>query len=146
MYRITSKHNGFIRCGVRHPSEAKEYSDDHFSHDEIMTLEAEPMLVVQHVDGESDEPSDSGDDDITEEEKISAVVDEARKMSLAVANENGKEETPDLYFTEEMFRTLPMPKAQEISKSMYQVTGRSWDGLWKDFSAAQTAAFAKGQE
>ena len=142
MICITSKHNGFIRCGVRHPSKPTEHADDRFSDEELEILKAERMLTVEHVD----DPEGSGDDDETEEEKIAAVLDSAKKGAMVEADKNGKEDAPEYFFTEGNFRTLPMPKAQEISRDLYKVTGRSWDGLWSDFSAAQTAAFAKGQE
>ncbi len=49
MIRITSKKAGFRRCGVAHPGETTEYPNDRFSKKEIAILEAEPMLVVEHV-------------------------------------------------------------------------------------------------
>ncbi len=45
--RITSKKDGFRRCGVAHSSTPTEYPDGRFSKEEIETLLAEPMLVVE---------------------------------------------------------------------------------------------------
>jgi len=146
MYRITSKHNGFIRCGVRHPSAATEYSDDHFSHDEIMILEAEPMLVVQHFDGESDESSDSGGDEKDEAEKIAEALDSARQMALVEADKNGREDAPEYFFNQDLFKSIGWVLAQKVAKDLYGVVDNSWKKLWEEFSAAQTAAFAKGTE
>jgi hypothetical protein len=49
MIRITSKSEGFRRCGVVHPSTATEYPDERFSKKELEVLKAEPMLVVEEV-------------------------------------------------------------------------------------------------
>lgn len=49
MICITSKKEGFRRCGVAHPKANTEYPDDKFSEEEIAVLEAEPMLIVEHI-------------------------------------------------------------------------------------------------
>jgi len=46
MIRITSKQDGFRRCGTAHPKEATEYADDRFTPGELEILSNEPMLVV----------------------------------------------------------------------------------------------------
>ncbi|HHR6222747.1 TPA: HI1506-related protein [Providencia alcalifaciens] len=43
---ITAKVNGFRRCGIAHSDTATEYPDDHFTKEQLATLQAEPMLVV----------------------------------------------------------------------------------------------------
>ena len=53
MIRITSKRAGFRRCGMSHPKEPVEYSDDRFSEDEIVALTAEPMLIVEVIETET---------------------------------------------------------------------------------------------
>jgi hypothetical protein len=58
MIRITSKQNGFRRCGISHPKEAVEYPDKRFTADELKTLQDEPMLVVTVV---SDKPEKDKD-------------------------------------------------------------------------------------
>ena len=55
MIRITSKYNGFIRCGVHHPSTTTEYDDDHFTKEEMEILQAEPMLMVRRVEAVDDD-------------------------------------------------------------------------------------------
>ena len=46
---ITSKKDGFRRCGVDHPSARTEYPDGKFTPDQIRALQAEPMLVVELI-------------------------------------------------------------------------------------------------
>ena len=46
---ITSKKNGFRRCGIAHPSTRVEYPDGKFTPDQIKILQADPMLVVELV-------------------------------------------------------------------------------------------------
>lgn len=50
MIRISSKREGFRRCGVAHPKEPVEYPDDKFSKEEIAVLEAEPTLTVEYTE------------------------------------------------------------------------------------------------
>lgn len=45
--RITSKRDGFRRCGISHPASPAEYPDEQFSKEEIKVLKAEPILVVE---------------------------------------------------------------------------------------------------
>lgn len=46
MIYITSKRNGFYRCGVAHSEHTTAWADDHFSPEQLAILEAEPMLIV----------------------------------------------------------------------------------------------------
>lgn len=46
MIIITSKKEGFRRCGMAHPTTPTEYPDDAFTSEQIKALHAEPMLVV----------------------------------------------------------------------------------------------------
>ena len=59
--RITSKKEGFRRCGVAHSQKPRTYPDDRFSKEELGRLEAEPMLIVERIpeepeDGDAGEP------------------------------------------------------------------------------------------
>lgn len=47
MIRITSKREGFRRCGIAHSKTPTEYPIDKFSKEELKALEAEPNLVVE---------------------------------------------------------------------------------------------------
>lgn len=49
MIRITSKQDGFRRCGVAHTAQPAEYPDDQFSEKELKILKSEPMLVVEQI-------------------------------------------------------------------------------------------------
>lgn len=51
MITITSKKDGFRRCGIAHSAAPVEYPDDRFSPDELAALQNEPMLVVTVADG-----------------------------------------------------------------------------------------------
>ena len=58
MIRITSKKDGFRRCGVAHPKGATDHPDTRFTPDQLNILSNEPMLKVQHV--ENPEPDGPG--------------------------------------------------------------------------------------
>ena len=49
MIRITSKKDGFRRCGIAHYG-SRIYPQDAFREEELMCLLVEPMLVVDVVD------------------------------------------------------------------------------------------------
>lgn len=55
MIRITSKQDGFRRCGVAHPKAATEYPDTAFTPDQLEQLQAEPMLTVEMVETKKEE-------------------------------------------------------------------------------------------
>lgn len=55
MIYITSKRDGFWRCGISHRETTTAYPDDRFTPDELARLEAEPMLIVSR-----DAPGDTG--------------------------------------------------------------------------------------
>lgn len=57
MIRITSKQNGFIRCGVVHPWGTMNYPDGTFSENELEVLKREPKLKVEIIE---DDPPDNG--------------------------------------------------------------------------------------
>lgn len=44
--RITSKRDGFRRCGIEHPATAVDHPVDQFTKEQLKALKAEPMLVV----------------------------------------------------------------------------------------------------
>ena len=46
MITITSKYDGFIRCGIRHPSEPTFYPDSRFTAEQLEILTREPALSV----------------------------------------------------------------------------------------------------
>jgi hypothetical protein len=58
MIQVTAKKDGFRRCGVAHPKEATQYPDKRFTADQMETLKAEPMLVVEIVEATKEEKKD----------------------------------------------------------------------------------------
>ena len=47
MIRISSKREGFRRCGVAHPAVATDYADDVFTDEQMEILQNDPMLIVE---------------------------------------------------------------------------------------------------
>jgi hypothetical protein len=47
--RITSKRDGFRRCGIEHPAQPAVYPDGRFTDEELARLKAEPMLIVEVI-------------------------------------------------------------------------------------------------
>lgn len=45
--RITSRRDGFRRCGVAHPAAPTVHEDGAFTPEQIERLQAEPMLLVE---------------------------------------------------------------------------------------------------
>ncbi|MFN3879802.1 MAG: HI1506-related protein [Nitrincola lacisaponensis] len=58
--RITSAIEGFRRAGVAHPKSPTTYPDHFFTEEQRAQLEAEPRLVVEHID--ADEITDPATD------------------------------------------------------------------------------------
>ena len=54
MIRITSKQDGFRRCGVAHPKAATDYPDKAFSKAQLETLQAEPLLKIEVIPEKSE--------------------------------------------------------------------------------------------
>lgn len=49
MIRISSKREGFRRCGIAHTVTPVDYPDDRWSPAELAQLKAEPMLTVEVI-------------------------------------------------------------------------------------------------
>lgn len=54
---ITSKRDGFRRCGLAHPACAVTYPDDAWTPEQLAQLKAEPNLIVVETsdEGETDD-------------------------------------------------------------------------------------------
>ena len=89
--KIKSKEKDFRRCGIAHPTEFVEYSDDRFSKDELAILKAEPMLIVEVVDKKGAAAAKAEAERLAKEE----VEKEAEAKQLADA-EAGKKDGEDL--------------------------------------------------
>jgi len=55
MIRITSKQDGFRRCGIAHSKGPTEHKDETFTPDQIKALQEEPMLVIEIVNEDQKE-------------------------------------------------------------------------------------------
>lgn len=58
--RITSKLDGFRRCGIGHPKAATDHPADRFTEAELERLQADPVLTVELLDGELLDPDADG--------------------------------------------------------------------------------------
>ena len=63
---ITSKHNGFRRCGIAHSSTAARYPDDFFSETQLRALSKEPQLILAYEEDEFDQVQDRRDESLQE--------------------------------------------------------------------------------
>ncbi|UPQ37745.1 HI1506-related protein [Providencia rettgeri] len=74
---ITAKVNGFRRCGIAHSDAATEYPDDHFTKEQLATLQAESMLVVSVGNNDTAQKStDAGAD-----KQIAALKAEVKRLT-----------------------------------------------------------------
>jgi hypothetical protein len=63
---ITSKRDGFRRCGIAHSSQAARYPDDFFSETQLRALLKEPQLILAYAEDEFDQVQDSRDESLQE--------------------------------------------------------------------------------
>ena len=63
---ITSKHDGFRRCGIAHSSKAARYPDDFFSEAQLRALSKEPQLILAYEEDEFDQVQDRRDENVQE--------------------------------------------------------------------------------
>ena len=73
-------------------------------------------------------------------EKTAAALESVRKMAIEESKKRGG--GPSLVFTEETFKALGWEKAREVAEKLYGVKDSSWDGLAKEFMAAQEKALS----
>lgn len=57
---ITAKVSGFRRCGQDHPNCPVKYEDGTFTDEQLATLKAEPMLVVQELTESTNDQKSGG--------------------------------------------------------------------------------------
>ena len=89
MITITSRKDGFRRCGVTHPATATEYPDDRFTGKELKALQAEPMLTVE-VTGDKDQAKTEADRKKAAEAKAKAEAEaKAKAEAEAKAKADG---------------------------------------------------------
>ena len=99
MIKITSKQEGFRRCGIAHGCLETQYKDDFFSDEQLEQLRKEPMLVVDW--SENEPPSLNATETIalvktlsTLDELAAISVNENRKSVLAAITAREKELAP----------------------------------------------------
>lgn len=56
---ITSKRDGFRRCGIAHPSKPTSYPDEFFTEEQLQALDKEPQLILDYAEGEFDQVKDA---------------------------------------------------------------------------------------
>lgn len=59
---ITSKRDGFRRCGIAHPGQPTFYPDDFFTDEQLEALEKEPQLILAYAGEAFDQVKDVLDD------------------------------------------------------------------------------------
>lgn len=69
MIRITSKKEGFRRCGIEHSTEPKLYANNQFNKTKLEILKDEPMLVIEEDIPASDKSSGNNKTDKEEDDK-----------------------------------------------------------------------------
>ena len=47
---ITSKRDGFRRCGIAHPAKQTPYPDDFFTQEQLKALSKEPQLILAYME------------------------------------------------------------------------------------------------
>jgi hypothetical protein len=62
MIRITSKQEGFRRCGIAHSVKPTEYPNDKFTNKQFVALKEEPMLVVEVLPDKKVKGEKNGED------------------------------------------------------------------------------------
>jgi len=63
---ITSKRDGFRRCGVAHPGKPTYYPDDFFTDVQLEALEKEPQLILAYAGEAFDQVKDVFDDTLSQ--------------------------------------------------------------------------------
>jgi len=75
MIPIRSKRARFRRCGIAHPAEPVEYPDDRFTEEDLKSLKADPMLVVEVT---TDKPTKTGAEGEATGDLASLTVDQLK--------------------------------------------------------------------
>ncbi len=63
MIRVTSKRDRFRRCGQEFTKQPLEFPDDHFSQEELIVLKKEPMLIVEVIPEDPEQPPEQQKDE-----------------------------------------------------------------------------------
>jgi hypothetical protein len=115
MITITSKKDGFRRCGIAHPGASTTYPDDAFSAKQLKILQGEPMLTVV-----VSEQTGGGND-----ERLKNLAAACGKLDPDTGNK-------------EHWTTggVPQTAALEALSGEKNVTAAERDAAWKAFNEA----------
>lgn len=98
MIVITSKRDGFRRCGVAHPARPTEHPDDAFTAEQLVELLAEPNLVVNVVvdpEPESDQaPAPEAETQAPEADQVPAPEAETQAPEADQPTESDQAQAP----------------------------------------------------
>ena len=147
MIRITAKKNGFRRAGMAHHG-TREYSDDVFTPEQIIQLEAEPMLVVQRLDeappatpaAEALKEQTEGETASEREGAEASAGEVPEKAPTAPPDEKAPEETPAA-----PEKGTPGEQAQGQGEAA-AAPDAAGEKAAEEAPAAQAAAKAKGKK
>ena len=84
MIRISSRKEGFRRCGVAHPKGVVDYPDGQWTEEQLAALRAEPMLVVTSIttgDAGGDKPIQANAAQSIELAKAAATGEDLDKLA-----------------------------------------------------------------
>ncbi len=95
MLQVTSRKEGFRRCGVPHPARPTDHPADRFTAEQIEILKAEPMLTVVEIE---EAPKLNANEAIAKAKAAATIAeldelarDEDRKSVLATIEARRKE-------------------------------------------------------
>jgi hypothetical protein len=99
MIKITSKKEGFRRCGVAHPKGVAEYPDNRFTEAELLTLANEPMLTVELTETAAEKAGAMMKKDLMKKtvEELTALL---KEMSVSIPDGAKKADLAELIMAE----------------------------------------------
>ena len=137
---ITSKHDGFRRCGIAHSSKAARYPDDFFSEEQLRALSKEPQLILAYEEDEFDQVQDRRDESLQEVDP-SEAPDTAQNTQSQAPEANATALggavvlpiAPVLGSVElGTDGSRPAPIAPVIEQGKDQLTSADFDALWEE--------------
>lgn len=137
---ITSKHDGFRRCGIAHSSAAARYPDDFFSEAQLKALSKEPQLVLAYEEDEFDQVQDRRDESLQEVDPSKAPDTAQNAQSQALeANATALGDAVVLPIAPVLGKiepgtdgSGPAPIAPVIEQDKGQLTAPDLDVLWEE--------------
>jgi hypothetical protein len=106
---ITSKRDGFRRCGIAHPSKPTSYPDDFFSDEQLEALSKEPQLILAYAE----------DEFVQVQERFNESLSQAALPQAPHTLEAGQSQT---------FETNAAPVGDAVVGAVSEVLGNSESG------------------